>query len=157
MSGRRPSRALAIDLEAFGDMAPLWSAWLEDASRRYRVDGLETLAGSDRSGIEATLDERLGNWRALLERFGEEHAAVYLRPRADVSGALRRLQASGVRLGVFTELPEPLARTVVAQLGAARRVEVVEAGDGALERLRDRLGQDASVVRTAAELVAAAE
>jgi hypothetical protein len=36
-------------------------------------------------------------------------------------------------------------------------VVAVEAGDGALERLRGRLGRDAAVVRTAAELVAAAE
>jgi phosphoglycolate phosphatase-like HAD superfamily hydrolase len=153
----QPSTALAIDLDAFGDIAPLWNAWLEDASRRYRVDGLERLGESDRAGVEATLDERLGNWRPLLERFAEEHAAVYLRPRSDVSAALRKLQGSGVRLGVFTDLPEPLARTVVAQLGAARRVEVVEAGDGALERLRERLGDGALVVHTAAELVAAAE
>jgi phosphoglycolate phosphatase-like HAD superfamily hydrolase len=155
---RPPSpTALAIDLGAFGDIDPLWNAWLEDAARRYRVDGLQLLAASDRVGVEATLDERLGNWRPLLERFAEDHAAVYLRRRSDVSGALRKLQASGVRLGVFTDLPEPLARTVVAQLGAARRVEVIEAGAGALDRLRTRLGQDASVVRTAAELVAAAE
>lgn len=153
----QPSAALAIDLEAFGDIAPLWNAWLEDASRRYRVDGLERLGESDRAGVEATLDECLGNWRPLLERFAEEHAAVYLRPRSDVSAALRKLQASGVRLGVFTALPEPLARTVVAQLGAARRVEVVEAGEGALERLRERLGTGALLVRTAPELVAAAE
>jgi phosphoglycolate phosphatase-like HAD superfamily hydrolase len=154
---RPPVTALAIDLEAFGDIGPLWSAWLEDASRRYRVDGLESLAAAGRAGAEATLDERLGNWRPLLQRFAEEHAAVYLRPRSDVSAALRKLQASGVRLGVFGDVPEPLARVVLAQLGAARRVEAVEAGDGALERLRGQLGGQAPVVRTAAELVAAAE
>ena len=82
---------------------------------------------------------------------------MYLRPRSDVSAALRRLQASGARLGVFTDAPEPLARIVVAQLGATRRVEAVEAGEGSLERLRGQLGEQASVVRTAAELVAAAE
>jgi phosphoglycolate phosphatase-like HAD superfamily hydrolase len=148
--------ALAIDLEAFGDVEPLWLAWLEDASRRYRVEGLERLA-AERAGAEATLDRQLGNWRPLLERFAEEHAAVYLRPRSDVSAALRRLQASGSRLGVFTDAPEPLARVVMAQLGAIRRVEAVEAGNGALARLRGRLGAQAAVVRTTAELVAAAE
>ena len=155
-SPARPATALAIDLEAFGDVEPLWLAWLEDASRRYRVEGLGRL-GAERAGAEAMLDRQLGNWRPLLERFAEDHAAVYLRPRSDVSAALRRLQASGARLGVFTDAPEPLARVVVAQLGATRRVEAVEAGEGALERLRGRLGEQASVVRTAAELVAAAE
>jgi phosphoglycolate phosphatase-like HAD superfamily hydrolase len=152
----QPATALAIDLGAFGDVEPLWLAWLEDASRRYRVEGLERLA-AERAGAEAALDKKLGNWRPLLERFAEEHAAVYLRPRSDVSGALRKLQASGSRLGVFTDAPEPLARVVLAQLGATRRVEAVEAGDGALERLREQFGEQASVVRTAAELVAAAE
>lgn len=155
-SPAQPATALAIDLEAFGDLAPLWNAWLEDASRRYRVDGLERLA-VDRAGAEATLDRQLGNWRPLLERFAEDHAGVYLRPRSDVSAALRKLQAGGVRLGGFTDAPEPLARVVVAQLGATRRLEALEAGDGALERLRGRLGAQAPVVRTAAELVAAAE
>jgi hypothetical protein len=53
-----------------------------------------------------------------------------------------------VRLGVFTDAPEPLARVGLAHLGADRRVEAVEAGAGALERLLARLGGDATVVRT---------
>jgi phosphoglycolate phosphatase-like HAD superfamily hydrolase len=148
----QPSTALAIDLDAFGDIAPLWNAWLEDASRRYRVDGLERLGESDRAGVEATLDERLGNWRPLLERFAEEHAAVYLRPRGAANAALRQLAARGVRVGAFTEAPEPLARVAAAQLGAGRHLEALESGPGSLERLLERLGADAAVVRSVDEL-----
>lgn len=135
-------RAAAIDLDAvLGDTAPLWRAWLEDASRRFRVEL-----------SRETLDERLPNWRPLLERFAEEHAAVYLRPRGDANGALRRLKAEGVRLGAFTSAPEPLARVAALQLGAARRLDALEAGPGALERLLAELGPDAVVVRSLEEL-----
>jgi phosphoglycolate phosphatase-like HAD superfamily hydrolase len=98
------------------------------------------------------LDATLTNWRDLLERFAEDRAPVYLRPNAAASAALRRLQAEGVTLGVFTDAPEPLARVALAHLGANRRVDVVEAGAGALERLLDRLGPDTHVVRSGAEL-----
>jgi phosphoglycolate phosphatase-like HAD superfamily hydrolase len=132
--------ALAIDLDAvLGDTRPLWDAWLEDVSRRAQ-------AAPDR------LDEQLPNWRALLQRFAEDRAPVFLRPNAQASAALRRLQAEGVRLGVFTDAPEELARIAVSQLGAARRIEALEAGPGALERLLERLGPDARVVRALADL-----
>ena len=45
----------------------------------------------------------------------------------------------------------------LAQLGAERRVEAVETGAAALERLLERLGADALVVRTREELRAAVE
>jgi phosphoglycolate phosphatase-like HAD superfamily hydrolase len=132
--------ALALDLDGvLGDTRPLWEAWLEDVARRAHVD-------------PARLDEELPNWRALLERFAEDRAPVYLRPNARATAALRRLQAEGVRLGVFTDAPEELARIAVAHLGASRRIEALEAGPGALERLLVRLGRDARVVRTVAEL-----
>jgi len=134
--------AVAIDLDgALGDTRPLWQDWLEDARRRARVD------------VDA-LDEELPNWRQLLQRFAEERAPVYLRPDAEASAALRRLQGAGTRIGVFTTAPEELARIALAQLGAARRVEALETGEGALEKLLTRLGPDARVVRTRAELVA---
>jgi phosphoglycolate phosphatase-like HAD superfamily hydrolase len=133
--------ALAIDLDAvLGDTRPLWDAWLEDVSRRAHV------------ADPAKLDEELPNWRAMLTRFAEDRAPVYLRPNAQASAALRRLQADGVRLGVFTDAPEELARIAVSQLGAARRIEALEAGPGALDRLLARLGPDARVVRTIADL-----
>jgi phosphoglycolate phosphatase-like HAD superfamily hydrolase len=131
--------ALAIDLAVLGDTQPLWEAWLEDVSRRAHVD-------ADR------LDEDLPNWRSLLARFAEDRAPVFLRPDARVASALRALQADGVRLAVFTDMPEELARIAVAQLGAARRIDALEAGPGALERLLERLGADARVVRSVAEL-----
>ena len=134
-------KAVAVDLDGvLGDTAPLWRAWLEDAGRRFRVDVSE-------------LDEQLPNWPQLLERFAEERAPLYLRPDAEASAALRRLAADGMRIGVFTEAPEPLARVAMAQLGAARRVEALETGAGALERLLRRLGGDAVVVRTRDHLV----
>jgi phosphoglycolate phosphatase-like HAD superfamily hydrolase len=132
--------ALAIELDGvLGDTRELWDAWLEDVSRRAHVD-------------PERLDEELPNWRALLQRFVEDHAPVYLRPNAQVTAALRRLQADGVRLGVFTEAPEELARIAVAHLGAARRIEALETGPGARERLLELLGPGARVVTTAADL-----
>jgi phosphoglycolate phosphatase-like HAD superfamily hydrolase len=144
-----------VDLDALGDTGSLWRAWLADASRRYRVGGLERFA-TDRVGVEDELDARLGNWRVLLERFSEDNAAVHLRPSAEVSAALRRLQAAGVRVGAFTDAPEPLARVAASQLGVARRLDALEAGPGSLERLLTQLGAGARVVRTSAELGTAA-
>jgi phosphoglycolate phosphatase-like HAD superfamily hydrolase len=133
--------AIAVDLDgALGDTRPLWRDWLEDTRRRARVD-------------VTALDEELPNWRRLLHRFAEERAPVYLRPDAEASAALRRLHAAGTTIGVFTDAPEELARVALAQLGAARRVDALETGDDALERLLARLGADARVVRTRAELV----
>jgi phosphoglycolate phosphatase-like HAD superfamily hydrolase len=132
--------AVALELDGvLGDTRPLFAAWLEDVSRRAHVD-------------PARLDEELPNWRSLLERFAEDRAPVYLRPNARATAALRRLQAEGARLGVFTDAPEELARVAVAHLGAARRIEALEAGPGALERLLARLGPDTRVARTVAEL-----
>ena len=55
-----------------------------------------------------------------------------------------------MRLAVFTDAPAELARVALSQLGAARRVDTVEAGAGALERL----GSDVIVVRSREELLA---
>ena len=133
--------AVAVDLDgALGDTRRLWEDWLADAHRRARVD-------------VTALDEELPNWRQLLQRFAEERAPVYLRPDAEASAALRRLHAAGTTIGVFTDAPEELARVALAQLGAARRVDALEAGADALDRLLERLGADTRVVRTRAELV----
>lgn len=134
-------KAVALDLAALGDTDALWRDWLADAGRRARVD------------VNA-LDDELPNWRRLLERFAEERAPVYLRRDADAMAALQRLRAAGVQLGLFSHAPEELARVAIAQLGATRRVDVVETGDGALDRVLERLGSDARVVRTRDELVA---
>jgi phosphoglycolate phosphatase-like HAD superfamily hydrolase len=134
-------KAVAVDLAAMGDVEPLWRDWLEDAARRFRVD-------------VSDLDEQLPNWRQLLERYAEERAPVYFRRDADVTAVLRRLNATGVRIGVFTDRPEELTRVALSHLGAGGRVERVETGAGARTRLLAELGEDALVVQTYAELVA---
>jgi phosphoglycolate phosphatase-like HAD superfamily hydrolase len=133
-------KAVAIDLAALGDVEPLWRDWLEDARRRFRIDG-------------NALDEELPNWRPLLERFAEERVPVYFRRDAEVSSAIRRLDAAGARIGVFTDAPSELARVVLAHLGALQRVEALESGLGAELRLLERLGETATVVRTRADLL----
>ena len=150
---------VALDLDAvLGDTMPLWAAWLADASRRLRsIAELDTAAlPADRAAAAAMLDgwaaAGIGDWRASLTRFAEDHAPVYLRPQAPVSAALRRLEAGGAQVGVFTDAPEQLARVALSQLGATRRVDAVEAGEDALERLLERLGPEATVVRSAEEL-----
>ncbi len=146
-------RALAIDFDAvLGDTHPLWQAWLAETTRRLRVS-LDL--PSDRGAAAARLTQALGAWEPLLERFAEEHAPLYLRPRADVNAALRRLREAGVALGAYTDAPEPLARVAARQLGVARLLDLVEAGAGARERLLRALGREAVVVEGPAQLVAA--
>jgi len=157
-------RAVAIDLDgALGDTRPLWAAWLEDAARRFRsIAPLDVAAlPADRAAAAEELDRwaeaGVGDWRAALARFAEDRAPVYLRPSAEVSAALRALAANGSRLGVFTDAPEPLARLALAQLGAERRIEALETGAGALDRLRERFGPETVVVREASELLLKSE
>lgn len=141
--------ALALDLDAvIADTRALWNDWLEDAARRARVE----LGGlpEDRAAAAPLLDEALGEWRPLLERFASDRAPVYVRPRADTSAALRRLQAAGARLGVFSDAPKELADVVLAHAGAARRVEVV----GTREEVLAALGPGAVVVTSREELAA---
>ena len=146
--------AVAIDLDgALGDTRPLWRDWLDDVSRRAR---LEVDLPADRGQAAAALDAALPNWRDLLERFAEDRAPVYLRPDARASSALRGLREAGVRVGVFTDAPEPLARVALAHLGAARRVDALETGADALERLLAELGPTARVVRSIDDLALAA-
>ncbi len=144
--------ALAIELDAIGDTRPLWDAWLEAACAVLEVE-----PGSlpdDRAEAAEALDAAgAGNWRALLERFAEDHAPAYLRRDAATSAALQALASSEVSLGVFTDAPAELARTALAQLGATRRVSALETGAGAFDRLVALLGPDAEVVRTRADLL----
>lgn len=142
---------VAIDLDGvLGDTRPLWNDWLEDVARRFRsIAELDPAAlPHDRVAAAQELDrwaERgIGDWRASLRRFAEDHAPVYLRPRAPVSAALRRLEAAGARIDVFTDAPEELARVALAQLGAARRVHALTAkpdGDSVVVRTRDELAR----------------
>jgi phosphoglycolate phosphatase-like HAD superfamily hydrolase len=151
-------RAVAVDLDALGDTHVLWRDFLADAARRYAsIASLDPAAlPEDRAAAAAELDRwaeaGVGDWRGALERFAEDRAPVYLRPSAEASGALRALAATGVRVGVYTDAPEPLARVALAHLGAARRVEAVECGARAHERLVERLGGEAEVAATLEEL-----
>jgi phosphoglycolate phosphatase-like HAD superfamily hydrolase len=157
MSGAGP---VAIDLDgALGDTRPLWRDFVADSARRFAAiasldpDGLP----ADRSEAAAELDRwaegGVGDWRAALVRFAEDRAPVYLRPRADVGAALRGLAARGRRIGVFTDAPEELAQVALAHLGAARRVEVLETGSAARDRLLERLGPGTVTVTSFEELV----
>jgi phosphoglycolate phosphatase-like HAD superfamily hydrolase len=146
------ARALAVDLDAIADTRPLWDAWLRSARTVLEVEP-DTLP-MDRADAASALDEAgAGNWRVLLERFSEDHAAAYLRRDAATSAALRSLAARGTALGVFSDAPEQLTRIALAQLGALRRVSAVETGAGALERLLATLGPSAVVVRTRDDLL----
>ena len=146
------SVSLAIDLDALGDTRPLWAAWLASVRDVLAIDPDQL--PPDRGEAAQALDASgAGNWRTLLERFSEDHAGAYLRRDAATSATLQSLAAEGVRLGVFTDAPEPLARIALAQLGAERRVSTLESGEGALERLRATLGADTTVVRTRDDLL----
>jgi phosphoglycolate phosphatase-like HAD superfamily hydrolase len=153
-------KAVAIDLDgALGDTRRLWEDFLRDAARRFASIAPRdpSMLPRDRAEAAEALDEwaagGVGDWRAALERFAEERAPVFLRPDGEASAALRALAARGARLGVFTDAPEPLARVALAHLGAARRVEALEAGSGARERLLERLGPHTTVVSSQQELV----
>lgn len=146
---------LIVDLDgALGDTRPLWDAWLAHAATALGVS-VDALP-ADRGEAAALLDARgAGNWRTLLERYAEDRAPVYVRPAADAGAALRRLAAAGARIVIVTDAPAELGQIAVAHLGAARRVEAVECGSGALDRARTLLGDDATHVTTRAGLVAA--
>jgi phosphoglycolate phosphatase-like HAD superfamily hydrolase len=143
-------RSLALDLDTvLADTRPLWRDWIEDASRRTHV---ELDLPEDRTRAAALLDEALGDWRPLLERFAADRGPVYFRPHAGTGALLRRLQAAGVRIGAFTDAPRELAGIALAHVGAARRVETV----GTLDEVLRELGDGAVVVRSRDELRAAA-
>jgi phosphoglycolate phosphatase-like HAD superfamily hydrolase len=143
-----PGLLLALDLDAvLADTRPLWDAWLEDASRRARVE-LEVPA--DREAAAAVLDEALGDWRPLLARFAADRAPVFIRPRADTNAVLRRLAAGGARIGVFSDAPRELVEIALAHAGASRQVEAV----GTLTEVRAALGGEPAAVRSREELAA---
>jgi len=138
--------AIAVDLDAvLADTRPVWDAWLEDASRRTRV---ELDLPEDRTAAAPVLDAALGDWRPLLERFAADRAPLWFRPRGETNAALRRLAAAGARIGACTDAPRELAELALAHTGAARYVELV----GTLDEVRASLGRDAVVVRSRDEL-----
>jgi len=152
-------KAVAVDLDALGDTHPLWRDFLTDAARRFAsISPLDPDAlPADRAAASAQLDRwaeaGVGDWRGALERFAEDRAPVYLRPSSEANAALRALAASGARIGVYTDAPEALARVALAHLGAERRVDALETGAGAKERLASRLGDEVQIAATLGELV----
>jgi phosphoglycolate phosphatase-like HAD superfamily hydrolase len=137
---------LALDLDGvLADTRPLWDAWLEDAARRTRV---ELDVPSDRVAAATVLDEALGDWRPLLERFAADRAPVWIRPRAETNALLRRLASAGTRIGAFTDAPRELAELALAHAGASRYIESV----GTLDEVQAALGESAVVVRSREEL-----
>lgn len=157
------SDAIALDLDrALGDTHPLWRAFLEDAARRFAtISVLDPDAlSADRGEAAAELDRwaaaGVGDWRKALERFAEDHAPIYLRPDPGANAAVRSLASAGYRIGVFTDAPEPLARIALAQLGVARSVDALEAGNASLERLHARYGEAVQVLRSPEEVIALA-
>lgn len=146
--------ALLLDVDAvLGDTRPIWRAFVEDLARRARV---ELDLPDDRAAAVPVLDRAVGNWRALLERFAEDHAPIHLRPDPAVNAALRRLRDAGIPVGAFTDAPTELTRVALAHLGAGRLLDAVETGDAALQRLRERYGAAAEVVRERDGLLRAA-
>ena len=153
------TRAVAVDLDgALGDTHPLWAAFLEDAARRFRSiavldpSTLPAERGAAADALDGWAAGTVGDWRGPLERFAEDHAPVFLRPAAGTGAAVRGLAAAGVRVGVFTDAPEELARVALAHLGVARHVALLVAGERSLERLEAELGPETVVVRSARDL-----
>jgi phosphoglycolate phosphatase-like HAD superfamily hydrolase len=148
------TESIAIDLDgALGDTRPLWEAFLADAARRFAsIAELDPVSLSrDRGAASAELDAwaagGVGDWRRALERFAEDNVPVHLRPDPNVNATVRRLKRAGVRVVVFTDAPEPLARVALAHLGLARSVDRLDAGRPAGEARAEVV-----VVRDAEEL-----
>ncbi len=149
------AQLVALDLDAvLGDTHELWADWLADVERKFRSIAQLDVADlpTDRAAAAAQLDtwaeHGIGDWRAQLERFAEDHAPIYLRPDPGANATLRALHAAGARIIAFTDAPEPLARVAAAQLGATRRLEAIESGAGAESRALALLGSGAAVART---------
>jgi len=139
--------SIAVDLDAvLADTRPVWDAWLEDASRRARV---ELDVPDDREAAARVLDAELGDWRPLLDRFAADRAPLWFRPRAETNAVLRRLSAVGTRIGAFTDAPRELAELALAHTGAARYVDTI----GTLADVRAELGNDAILLTTREALV----
>jgi phosphoglycolate phosphatase-like HAD superfamily hydrolase len=96
---------------------------------------------------DAAVDERLDTWcAAFAERYLELLATADTSgwaPRPGAAEGLARLQAAGVRLGLVTGNPQPMARTRLERLGLAR---FFPPGEGAV-RLRGRRAKRAARAR----------
>ena len=118
--------AVALDLDAvLADTRPLWNDWLEDAARRARV---ELDVPADRVEASALLDERLGDWRPLLERFAADRGPLHFRPRAETGAALRRLDDAGVRISELALRSSSLDEVFLSLTGRRAEDESIDEG-----------------------------
>jgi phosphoglycolate phosphatase len=92
---------------------------------------------------DAAVDERLDTWcAAFAERYLELLAAADTSgwaPRPGAAEGLARLQAEGVRLGLVTGNPEPMARARLQRLGLERFFPPSEGAFGCEAEDRDAL------------------
>ena len=118
----------------------------------WRTRSAATASSSTTESDEAALDAAVGNWRALLKRFAEDHARVYLRPDATANAELRRLAAEACAsapslLGrsLWLGSPQPTWASLAGWSGSRR-------GRAPSTGCSTRLGRDAVVVGSLAEL-----
>ena len=102
-----------------------------DPARFHSAEEVAQLIGAPPAQVFKTIV-------VLREERGRRPLLVILPGNREIN--LRRLAAEGAQLGVYPDAPEELARVALAHLGAARRVELLETGAGARERLLRRFG-----------------
>jgi phosphoglycolate phosphatase-like HAD superfamily hydrolase len=129
------ARVITADLDGvFGDTRPAWSAFLAHAAQRFNAIAPLDIAALSEDRVEAArqLDawaaSGVGDWRAQLTRFAEDHLPVYVRPDARVMGAARSLAAAGVELRVQSDAPQELVDVAAAPLGLGRLARSCEGG-----------------------------
>ena len=132
---RRPSlrfpgvTAVLFSEDALAGTASLWAAALRHLARklgRVRPLDAEQLPVERAAAItamEVWAGGDVTTWRRELARFYEEHIPLYLRPDAELNGAVRRLARAGVALGAWSPGPAEAAAVVTHFLGLGRRLE----------------------------------
>ena len=129
------ARVITADLDGvFGDTRPAWSAFLVHAAQRFNAIAPLDITALSEDRVEAArqLDawaaSGVGDWRAQLTRFAEDHLPVYVRPDARVMAAARSLAAAGVELRVQSDAPQELVDVAAAHLGLGRLARSCEGG-----------------------------
>jgi phosphoglycolate phosphatase-like HAD superfamily hydrolase len=129
-------RAVILSERTLADTDEIFAAAVVHLARKLgRVKPLDPATLPDgRARVVTALDGWAGDevdWRGELARFYEDHISLHLRPNPALNAALRRLQASGIRLGCWSAGPEVAAQITVHQLGLGRRIERIAAGGSA--------------------------
>ena len=148
------ARVITAELDGvFGDTRPAWGAFLAHAAQRFDAIAPLDIAALSDDRVEAARQlnswaaSGVGDWRAHLTRFAEDHLPVYLRPDARVMAAARSLAAAGVELRVQSDAPQELVDVAAAHLGLGRLARSCEGG---IQTPNGELPPD--YVRTPAEL-----